>query len=221
MDWSHYVLVSVNLCLLLLVIAESLPPWVTRTEAGPESMSVAGLAAAGGAGGSFRGGWGPLFPLPLRNPLLVAYNSDATGDSNAVNGAAATSGPSTATGDAAAGAAAICVASGVSDGSVAQPRRRRVCWTSSGDYSSPSPSGVVIHGPGCATCLRGQRCSFRVSVRVPAHWAHVLKAESWWKRDLTLTLRGSALAHGDIRCLDPPHCTEFRVSYRVWDLGNY
>ncbi|CAI5529486.1 unnamed protein product [Closterium sp. Naga37s-1] len=119
-------------------------------------------------------------------------------------------------------ATATGVASGIFDGSVA-PLRRRVCWTSSGDYSSTSPSGVVIHGSGCATCLRGQRCSFRVSVRAPARWAHVLEAdkESWWKRDLALTLRGIALAHGDIRCLDPPHCTEFRVSYRVWDLGNY
>ncbi|CAI5529551.1 unnamed protein product, partial [Closterium sp. Naga37s-1] len=128
-----------------------------------------------------------------------------------------------ATGAAASGATATRVASGDFD-SVAQLRRRRgVCWTSSGDDSSPSPSGVVIHGSGCATCMRGQRCSFRVSVRAPARWARVLKAgkESWWKRDLALTLRGKALAHGDIRCLDPPHCTEFRVSYRVWDLGDY
>ncbi|CAI5973615.1 unnamed protein product [Closterium sp. NIES-65] len=84
------------------------------------------------------------------------------------------------------------------------------CFRSS-HYAFPSPAKVVIHGSGCATCQRGQRCSFRV-------WEQLLgKAvkESWWRRDLALTLRGAALAHGDIRCLDPLHCTEFRVSYHV------
>ncbi|CAI7875533.1 unnamed protein product [Closterium sp. NIES-54] len=213
MDWFHYVLVSVNLCLLVLVLAESLPSWVTSSDAGAE------LAAAGGASGRLRGEWSPLFPMQLRKSLLVAHSSDETGDTTVSpfnDPVLQSSAPATIH------ATATGVASSIFDGSVA-PLRRRVCWTSSGDYFSTSPSGVVIHGSGCATCLRGQRCSFRVSVRAPARWAHVLEAdkESWWKRDLALTLRGIALAHGDIRCLDPPHCTEFRVSYRVWDLGNY
>ncbi|CAI7864141.1 unnamed protein product [Closterium sp. NIES-53] len=202
MDWFHYVLVSVNLCLLVLVLAESLPSWVTSSDAGAE------LAAAGGASGRLRGEWSPLFPMQLRKSLLVAHSSDETGDTTVSpfnDPVLQSSAPATIH------ATATGVASSIFDGSVA-PLRRRVCWTSSGDYFSTSPSGVVIHGSGCATCLRGQRCSFRVSVRAPARWAHVLEAdkESWWKRDLALTLRGIALAHGDIRCLDPPHCTEFR-----------
>ncbi|GJP44518.1 hypothetical protein CLOM_g3906 [Closterium sp. NIES-68] len=215
MDWFHYVLLSVNLCLLVLVIAETLPPWVTGSGGGAGNISGTGLAAAGGAGGRFPGEWGALFPLQLRKSLLGAQSADEAESSfmSPLDGTPASVGTYY-------GASSFASAS---DGSAAQHERRRVCWTSSGDYASPSPSGVVIHGAGCATCLRGQRCSFRVSVRAPARWAQVLdtEKESWWKRDLTLTLRGAALAHGDIRCLDPPHCTELRVSYRVWDIGEY
>ncbi|CAI5496205.1 unnamed protein product, partial [Closterium sp. Naga37s-1] len=89
-----------------------------------------------------------------------------------------------------------------------------------------SPSGVVIHGRGCSECLRGQRCSFLVSIRAPAHWIAPEQTDkgskhTWWQRDLSLLLRGPALAHGDVRCLDPPGCLELSVSYRVWDIGEY
>ncbi|CAI6006796.1 unnamed protein product [Closterium sp. NIES-65] len=97
------------------------------------------------------------------------------------------------------------------------------------DYETPSAviiHGVVIHGPGCSACLRGQRCSFLVSIRAPAHWIAPEQADkgskhTWWQRDLSLLLRGPALAHGDVRCLDPPHCLELSVAYRVWDIGEY
>ncbi|CAI5508542.1 unnamed protein product [Closterium sp. Naga37s-1] len=113
---------------------------------------------------------------------------------------------------------------GENDARPEQPQWEHVCWTSSGDYSSPSPPGVTIHGRGCATCIRGQRCSFRLSVRAPARWAEgVLHAgkRGWWKRDVTVTMRGPAMGAGDVRCLDPPRCREMRVTYRLWDGGEY
>ncbi|CAI7744179.1 unnamed protein product [Closterium sp. NIES-53] len=115
-------------------------------------------------------------------------------------------------------------ASGGSSGFSGGTTEEHVCWTSSGEYESPS--GVIIHGSGCSACLRGQRCSFLVSIRPPAHWIAPEQADkgskhTWWQRDLSLLLRGPALAHGDVRCLDPPSCTELSVSYRVWDIGEY
>ncbi|CAI5464183.1 unnamed protein product [Closterium sp. Yama58-4] len=105
-----------------------------------------------------------------------------------------------------------------------QQRREHVCWTSSGDYSSPSPPGVTIHGRGCGACVRGQRCSFRLSVRAPARWDKgvlLRRKRGWWKRDVTVTMRGPAMGAGDVRCLDPPRCREMRVTYRLWDGGEY
>ncbi|GJP56696.1 hypothetical protein CLOM_g15751 [Closterium sp. NIES-68] len=70
----------------------------------------------------------------------------------------------------------------------------------------------------------GELCAFRVSVRAPAHWAEeVLQARkrSWWKRELTVTMRGAASGAGDVRCLDPPRCREMSVAYRLWDVGEY
>ncbi|CAI5515732.1 unnamed protein product [Closterium sp. Naga37s-1] len=113
---------------------------------------------------------------------------------------------------------------GENDARPEQPQREHMCWTSSGDYSSPSPAGVTIHGRGCSTCIRGQRCSFRLSVRAPARWAEgVLHAgkRGWWKRDVTVTMRGPAMGAGNVRCLDPPRCREMRVTYRLWDGGEY
>ncbi|GJP77003.1 hypothetical protein CLOP_g7441 [Closterium sp. NIES-67] len=92
------------------------------------------------------------------------------------------------------------------------------------DYTSPSPPGVTIHGRDCTSCRRGELCAFRVSVRAPAHWAEeVLQARkrSWWKRELTVTMRGAASGAGDVRCLDPPRCREMSVAYRLWDVGEY
>ncbi|GJP85668.1 hypothetical protein CLOP_g15778 [Closterium sp. NIES-67] len=45
----------------------------------------------------------------------------------------------------------------------------------------------------------GELCAFRVSVRAPAHWAEeVLQARkrSWWKRELTVTMRGPPRGRG-------------------------
>ncbi|CAI5935865.1 unnamed protein product [Closterium sp. NIES-65] len=44
---------------------------------------------------------------------------------------------------------------------------------------------------------------------------------SWWKKDVTLSLLGPALGHGEVQCLDPPACSHLRISYRLWDAGTY
>ncbi|CAI5947529.1 unnamed protein product [Closterium sp. NIES-65] len=44
---------------------------------------------------------------------------------------------------------------------------------------------------------------------------------SWWKKDMTLILKGPALSHGDVRCLDPPACSQLDLTYRLWDVGQY
>ncbi|GJP43616.1 hypothetical protein CLOM_g3056 [Closterium sp. NIES-68] len=44
---------------------------------------------------------------------------------------------------------------------------------------------------------------------------------SWWKKDLTLSLEGPALGYGEVQCVDPPACSHFLVSYRLWDVGVY
>ncbi|GJP56449.1 hypothetical protein CLOM_g15512 [Closterium sp. NIES-68] len=47
------------------------------------------------------------------------------------------------------------------------------------------------------------------------------RKRSWWKRELTVTMRGAASGAGDVRCLDPPRCREMSVAYRLWDVGEY
>ncbi|CAI7856574.1 unnamed protein product [Closterium sp. NIES-53] len=134
MDWSHYY-VLLSAILWLLVLAVLLPPLITRSyDAGAESISAPGLAAAWGANGRLRGGWGAHFPLQLRKSLFVAYTANATGANAASSFNAPASFDATgATGAAVSGTTATRVASGDFDGSVAQLRRRRgVCWTSSG-----------------------------------------------------------------------------------------
>ncbi|CAI5476276.1 unnamed protein product, partial [Closterium sp. Yama58-4] len=107
--------------------------------------------------------------------------------------------------------------------------------------------GVVVGGRGCSRCVRGEQCSFHVWVRPPAHWVlppvapasserenggeggNGGEAESsggsverrWWKKDVTLSLLGPALGHGEVQCLDPPACSQLLVSYRLWDVGTY
>ncbi|CAI7801097.1 unnamed protein product [Closterium sp. NIES-53] len=44
---------------------------------------------------------------------------------------------------------------------------------------------------------------------------------SWWKKDVTLSLLGPALGHGEVQCLDPPSCSHLLASYRLWDAGTY
>ncbi|GJP44541.1 hypothetical protein CLOM_g3928 [Closterium sp. NIES-68] len=103
-----------------------------------------------------------------------------------------------------------------------------ICWTSS-DRSkghtlvprSHLPRGVVVGGRGCAGCVRGKECGMRVWINAPASWVQVYPNASWWKKDMTLILKGPSLSHGDVRCLDPPACTQFALTYRLWDVGQY
>ncbi|CAI7736363.1 unnamed protein product [Closterium sp. NIES-54] len=44
---------------------------------------------------------------------------------------------------------------------------------------------------------------------------------SWLKNEFTLTLEGPALGSGDVQCVDPPACSHYLISYRLWDVGEY
>ncbi|CAI5989061.1 unnamed protein product [Closterium sp. NIES-64] len=114
--------------------------------------------------------------------------------------------------------------------------------------AATTTGGVVVDGRGCSRCVRGEQCSFHVWVRPPARWVlpPVAPASSeqengaeggnkgegesssgssmepsWWKKDVTLSLLGPALGHGEVQCLDPPACSHLRISYRLWDAGTY
>ncbi|CAI5512090.1 unnamed protein product [Closterium sp. Naga37s-1] len=114
--------------------------------------------------------------------------------------------------------------------------------------AAATTGGVVVDGRGCSRCVRGEQCSFHVWVRPPARWVlpPVAPASSeqengaergnkgegesssgssmepsWWKKDVTLSLLGPALGHGEVQCLDPPACSHLRISYRLWDAGTY
>ncbi|CAI5458284.1 unnamed protein product [Closterium sp. Yama58-4] len=116
--------------------------------------------------------------------------------------------------------------------------------------AAAATGGVVVGGRGCRRCVRGEQCSFHVWVQPPAHWVlpPVDNASSeretsgeggnsgegessssssggmepsWWKKDVTLSLLGPALGHGEVQCLDPPACSHLRISYRLWDVGTY
>ncbi|GJP53826.1 hypothetical protein CLOM_g12959 [Closterium sp. NIES-68] len=205
--WLRYSLIAINACLVILVIIESSPFCVRPPGGGAGGLPEPASAKSWGSVARMRG-------LRQALPLLGLGSGEAAR-----------------------------VDSGGSGGFPGGATEERICWTSSGDYSSPS--GVVVHGPGCASCLRGQRCSFLVSISPPAHWIEPGQADraqqdgqadggnsssssgsssskhTWWQKDLTLLLRGPALAHGDVRCLDPPSCLDLSVSYRVWDIGEY
>ncbi|CAI5505827.1 unnamed protein product, partial [Closterium sp. Naga37s-1] len=43
----------------------------------------------------------------------------------------------------------------------------------------------------------------------------------WLKNEFTLTLEGPALGSGDVQCVDPPACSHYLISYRLWDVGDY
>ncbi|CAI5995813.1 unnamed protein product [Closterium sp. NIES-65] len=107
--------------------------------------------------------------------------------------------------------------------------------------------GVVVGGRGCSGCVQGVECSIHVWVMPPAYWVSPLATNrsdadsngnnrdtasssnnsssndesSWLKDDLTLTLKGPALGSGDVQCTDPPSCSHFLISYRLWDVGDY
>ncbi|GJP43540.1 hypothetical protein CLOM_g2989 [Closterium sp. NIES-68] len=232
MDWFHYMLLGLNALLLVLFIARSAPQhWVVPAASGAGEAASAEGAIAGGVSlrmsdwGESWEHWGKRLMLgKLRKALFLGY----AGGGGSAEGAAESSG------ELAVSPWGRVSATGLSDfiaGDEDVTRRRHqqqasehVCWTSSGDYTSPSPPGVTIHGRDCTSCRRGELCAFRVSVRAPAHWAEeVLQARkrSWWKRELTVTMRGPALGAGDVRCLDPPRCREMSVAYRLWDVGEY
>ncbi|CAI5995825.1 unnamed protein product [Closterium sp. NIES-65] len=109
--------------------------------------------------------------------------------------------------------------------------------------------GVVVGGRGCSGCVQGEQCSIHVWVTPPAHWFVPLASDesgrginannssqgeansssnrrtshnsTWLKNDLTLILEGPASGNGDVQCVDPPACSHFFISYRLWDVGDY
>ncbi|CAI5528619.1 unnamed protein product [Closterium sp. Naga37s-1] len=234
-------LLAVNALLFLLVIARSAPQnWVDSADIGAgeaaraEGASAREVSARGSALGGWGKGWGEIWGNRslgnLRKVLALGYG----GRGGYAESGAENLGVELSEGEGVGGLYGDLSYGngggngdengGGNDARPQQEQREHVCWTSSGDYSSPSPPGVTIHGRGCATCIRGQRCSFRLSVRAPAQWAEgVLQTtkRGWWKRDVTVTMRGAAMGAGDVRCLDPPHCREMRVTYRLWDGGEY
>ncbi|CAI6003839.1 unnamed protein product [Closterium sp. NIES-64] len=171
--------------------------------------------------------WSLSDKLVAGRPAAVA--GDATGSQARGSGAAS---DSHGRGQGVSGEAGLHREGAAADGgkgsAKAKERREHVCYTSSAPWKgyhlvprNHLPPGVVVGGRGCARCVRGRDCGMRVWINAPATWVQIYPNASWWKKDMTLILKGPALSHGDVRCLDPPACSQLDLTYRLWDVGQY
>ncbi|CAI5529505.1 unnamed protein product [Closterium sp. Naga37s-1] len=234
---KYYVLL-LNLILLFL-IAWQASPYVTRsydyrgvTSAGGKGMMTLGKdvpvqssAATDAKEASLDSSeWSLSDKLVAGRPAAVA--GDATGSQERGSGAAS---DSHGRGQGESGDAGRHREGGAADGgkgsAKAKEKLEHVCYTSSAPWKgyhlvprNHLPPGVVVGGRGCARCVRGRECGMRVWINAPATWVQIYPNASWWKKDMTLILKGPALSHGDVRCLDPPACSQLDLTYRLWDL---
>ncbi|CAI7927000.1 unnamed protein product, partial [Closterium sp. NIES-54] len=171
--------------------------------------------------------WSLSDKLVAGRPAAVA--GDATGSQERGSGAAS---DSHGRGQGESGDAGRHREGGAADGgkgsAKAKEKLEHVCYTSSAPWKgyhlvprNHLPPGVVVGGRGCARCVRGRECGMRVWINAPATWVQIYPNASWWKKDMTLILKGPALSHGDVRCLDPPACSQLDLTYRLWDVGQY
>ncbi|GJP41434.1 hypothetical protein CLOM_g1113 [Closterium sp. NIES-68] len=78
--------------------------------------------------------------------------------------------------------------------------------------------GVVMFGSGCAGCVAGQWCSFEIEIRPPAKW--VFPVTEAFLDYLIVELWGPSIAYADVK-REGSDNKRWKVSYRVWDAGEY
>ncbi|CAI5984460.1 unnamed protein product [Closterium sp. NIES-64] len=85
-------------------------------------------------------------------------------------------------------------------------------------HSGQRRGGVLMFGSGCAGCVAGQWCSFEIEIRPPAKW--VFAATEAFVDFLIVELWGPSIAYADVKRIGSDS-KRWKVSYRVWDAGEY
>ncbi|CAI5473391.1 unnamed protein product [Closterium sp. Yama58-4] len=85
-------------------------------------------------------------------------------------------------------------------------------------HSGQRRGGVLMFGSGCAGCVAGEWCSFEIEIRPPAKW--VFAATEAFVDFLIVELWGPSIAYADVKRIGSDS-KRWKVSYRVWDAGEY
>ncbi|CAI5501519.1 unnamed protein product [Closterium sp. Naga37s-1] len=85
-------------------------------------------------------------------------------------------------------------------------------------HSGQRRGGVLMFGSGCAGCVAGQWCSFEIEIRPPAKW--VFPETDAFVDFLIVELWGPSIAYADVKRVGSDS-KRWKVSYRVWDAGEY